>query len=58
MTREQMISDLVECWLTDLSVDDLEWIARDAIEARYQTNYDDAQLRAEYAELLGDAGNS
>lgn len=54
MTREQMIADLVECWLIDLSVDDLEQIARDAIEARYRANYDDAQLRSEYDELLGD----
>ena len=29
-------------------------IARDAIEARFQSNYDDAQIAAEYAEIIGD----
>jgi hypothetical protein len=54
MTRKEMIDELVECWMTDLSVKDLEEIARDTIEARFQANYDDAQLAAEYAELLGE----
>jgi hypothetical protein len=54
MTRKEMIDELVECWMTDLSVKDLEEIARDTIEARFQANYDDAQLAVEYAELLGE----
>jgi hypothetical protein len=54
MTRQEMIDELVECWMTDLSVRDLEEIARDAIEARFQSNYDDAQIAAEYAEIIGD----
>lgn len=53
LTREKMIADLVEVWLADLSVKDLEEIARDAIEARYKANYSDADLAAEYAELIG-----
>lgn len=53
MTREQMTAVLVECWLADLSIDDLEEIARDAIEARYATNYSDEQLAEEYAEMIG-----
>jgi hypothetical protein len=54
MTREEMINELVECWMTDLSVKDLEEIVRDTIEARFQANYDDAQLAAEYAETIGE----
>jgi hypothetical protein len=54
MTRQEMIDEIVECWMTDLSVKDLEAIARDAITARFEANYDDAQIAAEYAELLGE----
>ena len=55
ITREQMIADLVEMWMADLSVDDLEEIARDAIEARYRQNYSDADIAAEHAELTANA---
>ena len=54
MTRQEMIDELVECWMTDLSVKDLEEIVRDTIEARFQSNYDDAQIAAEYAETIGE----
>jgi hypothetical protein len=37
MTRQEMIDELVECWMTDLSVKDLEGIVRDTIEARFQS---------------------
>jgi hypothetical protein len=53
MTRQEMIDEIVECWMTDLSVKDLEAIARDAIEARFQANYDDAQIADEFAAALG-----
>jgi hypothetical protein len=53
MTRKEMIDELVECWMTDLSVRELQEIARDAMTAWFQSNYDDAQIAAEYEELLG-----
>ena len=54
MTCQEMIDKLVECWMTDLRIKDLEEIARDAMVAWFQSNYDDAQIAAEYAELLGE----
>jgi len=54
MTREEMINDLVECWMADLNTQHLEEIARETIAARYASNYTDDQLAEEYAELIGE----
>ena len=55
MTREQMTADLIEMWLADMSAEDLEAMARDALEARYSRNYSDADIAAEHAELITNA---
>lgn len=55
MTREQMTADLIEMWLADMSTEDLEAMARDALEARYRQNYSDADIADEHAELIADA---
>lgn len=55
MTREQMTADLIEMWLADMSAEDLEAMARDALEARYRYNYSDADIAAEHAELITNA---
>ena len=54
MTREEMTADLIEVWLSDLSVEHLEELAREALRERYRQNYSDAQVTAEYAELIGE----
>jgi hypothetical protein len=51
MTREEMVADLVECWVTDLPVEHLEELAREALMERYRRNYSDADIAAEHAEL-------
>lgn len=53
MTREEMVSDLIEAWLTDLPVAALEELAREALKERYRQNYNDTELAVEYAEILG-----
>ena len=53
LTREEMTADLVEVWLSDVSVEHLEELAREALAARYAANYDLDQITAEYVELLG-----
>lgn len=54
MTREEMINDLVECWLADLSSNHVEDLAREALASRYASNYTDDQIAEEYAELIGE----
>jgi hypothetical protein len=55
MTREEMVADLVECWVTDLPVEHLEELAREALMERYRRNYSDADVAAEHAELTANA---
>lgn len=55
MTREDMVSEIVDMWLQDLLGHQLEALAREALQERYRQNYSDEDVVAEYAELTGDA---
>lgn len=52
MTREDMVNEIVDMWLRDLLDHQLEDLAREALKERYRQNYSDADVVAEYAELI------
>lgn len=52
MTREEMVAGLVEGWVTDLPIEHLEELAREALTERYRRNYRDEDVAAEYTELI------
>jgi len=55
MTREEMLDDLIDMWLRNLLDHQLEELAHEALMERYRRNYSDADVAAEYAELIANA---